>query len=107
NYSAYAKAFADSMAGGGDLNKDTKITLGELQIDSKKRTYDLLAAARNTRKQDAVVTWSPSLSKDTPLAVAGKAPVQVAKRLPNETPRRFTGTETLPGYGKLSFAIYS
>jgi hypothetical protein len=109
NYSAYAKAFADSMAGGGDLNKDTKITLGELQIDSKKRTYDLLAASRNPKKQDAVVTWSPSFSKDTPLASsAGNVPAaQVVKVLPKEAPQRFVGAETLPGYGKLSFALYA
>jgi uncharacterized caspase-like protein len=109
NYSAFAKAFADSMAGGGDLNGDSKITLGELQIDSKKRTYDLLAASRNPRRQDANATWSPSLSKDTPLAAAGQSSIQVAlaQPLPNEAPRRFTGTETLPGFGKLSFAIYS
>jgi len=109
NFSAFAKAFADSMAGGGDLNGDSKITLGELQIDSRKRTYDLLAAARNPRKQDANVTWSPSLSKDTPLGAAGKSSTQVAlaQPLPIETPRRFMGTETLPGFGKLSFALYS
>jgi hypothetical protein len=107
NYSAYAKAFADSLTAAGDLNRDTKITLGEIQLYSKKRTNDLLTAARVPQKQDAIVTWSPSLSKDTPIAFAGKAPVDVARALPTETPRRFAGSETLPGYGKLSFAMYS
>ncbi len=107
NYSAYAKAFADSMAGGADLNKDTKITLGEIQIYSKKRTGDLLASARSPNKQDPVVTWSPSLSKDATFAFAGKTTVDVAKALPKDAPKRFEGTETLAGYGKLSFAIHA
>lgn len=108
NYSAYAKAFADTMAGAGDLNKDTKITLGEIQAYSKKRTADLLATARNPDKQDSIVTWSPSISKETTLAYAGKSPaLAAAKPLPNETPLRWTGSETLPGYGNLSFALYS
>jgi hypothetical protein len=107
NYSAYAKAFADSMAGGGDLNRDSKITLGEIKIDSKKRTSDLLLASRNPNKQDAVITWSPSLSQDTTLAAAGTAPALLVKNLPRETPRRYAGNETLPGYGKLSFDMYS
>lgn len=107
NFSAYAKAFADTMAGGGDLNRDSKITLGEIEFYSKKRTADLLAAARVPRRQDAIVTWSPSLSKETTLGYTGKAPVEVAKALPTEAPRRFVGTETLPGYGALSFALYS
>lgn len=107
NYSAYAKAFADTMAGGGDLNKDMKITLGEIQIYSKKRTADLLVAARNSNKQDSIVTWSPSLSKETPLAYTGKGPTQLVTSLPAEKPLRWAGSETLPGYGKLSFALYS
>jgi hypothetical protein len=107
NYSAFAKALVDSMAGGADLNKDSKITLGEIQTYSKKRTSDLLIAARSANKQDAIVNWSPSLSKETPLAHAGKSTVEVAKALPKEKAKRFTGTETLAGYGKLSFAMYS
>lgn len=107
NYSAYAKAFADSMAGAGDLNKDGKITLAELQTHTKQRTAELLAAARNPDKQDSIVTWSASISKDTPLAFAGKTALAVAKPLPGDAPLRWTGSETLPGFGKLSFALYS
>lgn len=107
NFSAFAKAFADAMAGAADLNKDAKITLGEIQIYSKKRTTDLLIAARSNNKQNAIVTWSSSLSKETTLASAGKAPLVAAKALPKEAPRRFTGTEALPGYGKLTFEMYS
>src|SRR4029079_6758358 len=55
NYSAYAKAFADSMAGAADLNGDRKVTLGEIQAYSKKHTADLLLAARSKNKQDAIV----------------------------------------------------
>ena len=109
NYSAYAKAFADSMAGAGDLNRDSKVTLGEMQLYTKKRTSELLLAARNNRVQDPIVTWSPSLSKDTVMAHADKlaAPVREVAALPAETPRRFVGEETLAGYGSLSFAMYS
>jgi uncharacterized caspase-like protein len=109
NYSAYAKAFADSMAGAGDLNRDAKITLGEMQLYTKKRTSDLLLAARNKNVQDPIVTWSPSLSKDTVVAYADKnAAVKTpVAALPTETPRRFAGEETLAGYGNLSFAMYS
>lgn len=107
NYSAYAKAFADTLAGAGDLNRDSKITLGEIQAYSPKRATALINAARSTNKQDAIVAWSPSLTKDSPFAIAGKADVQVATALPTEAPRRYDGTETLPGYGNLIFAMYS
>jgi hypothetical protein len=95
------------MTGAADLNKDAKITLVEIQIYSKKRTTDLLVAARSANKQDAIVSWSPSLSKEMTLAYAGKAPVAVAAAAPKEAPKRFTGSETLPGFGTLSFEMYS
>lgn len=109
NYSAYAKAFADSMAGGGDLDRDGKITLGEMQIDTKKRTANLLTAARISQRQDAIVTWSPSLSKDVVMAYAGARPAvqPLTATLPSERPRRFVGNENLAGFGKLSFDLYS
>jgi hypothetical protein len=108
NYSAYAKAFFDSMAGHGDLNRDTKITLGEIQTYTKKRTSDLLIAARSPNKQDAIVTWSPSLSKDSPLGYAGKGGgVEVARKTQVANPsRRLVGTEDLAGFGKLTFELY-
>ncbi len=108
NFSAFARAFFDAMNGAGDLNKDAKITLGEIQTYSTKRTSDLLILARSKNKQNAMVTWSGSLTSETPLAASvGKGPVEVAQALPAETPKRFAGSETLPGYGKLSFALYS
>ncbi|MFO0863294.1 MAG: caspase family protein [Gemmataceae bacterium] len=109
NFSAYAKAFFDAMSGHGDLNRDSKITLGEIQAYTKKRTSDLLIAARSPNKQDAIVTWSPSLSKDSLLGYAGKAtPINVAATRPlsKDPPRRLAGTETLPGYGRLSFELH-
>jgi hypothetical protein len=107
NYSAYAKALQDTMAGAGDLNKDAKVTLGEIQVYSKRRTAELLAAARSSNKQDSIVAWSPSISKEAPLAHAGKGALAAAKPLPSDAPLRWAGTETLPGYGNLSFAMYS
>jgi hypothetical protein len=106
NYSAFAKALVDTMAGSGDLNKDGKITVGEIQVASQKRTAQLLNQARVTDPQDTVVAWSPSISKDTPLAHTGTVVAAVARPRPKEIPLRWTGAETLAGYGKLSFAMY-
>jgi hypothetical protein len=106
NYSAFAKAFLDGMTGGGDLNNDSKITLAELNSYSQQRTTQLLAAARSNAKQDTIVAWSPSISKDLPLAYSGKPVAVDTKARPTGTPTRWSGEETLPGYGKLSFAMY-
>ena len=107
SFSAYAKAFVDAMSGHGDLNKDTKITLGEIQTYTKKRTSDLLIAARSQNKQDAIVTWSPSMSKDSLLGYVGKtAPINVVAAPLSKDARRLTGTETLAGYGRLSFELH-
>ncbi|MCI0685059.1 MAG: caspase family protein [Gemmataceae bacterium] len=106
NFSAFAKALADAMAGGGDLNKDSKVTLDEIQSYSARRTAQLLARARIKDKQDCIVAWSPSISKDAPLAYAGKVVASETPKTPAETPSRWSGDETLPGYGKLSFAMY-
>jgi hypothetical protein len=109
NFSAYAKAFFDAMSGQADLNRDNKITLGEIQTYTKKRTSDLLVAARISNKQDAVVTWSASMSPDSLFGHAGKsAPINLvaARPQPKDAARRLTGTETLPGYGRLSFELF-
>lgn len=108
SYSAYAKAFADTMAGAGDLNRDTKITLGEIQAYSNQRTHELLVSSRSGSKQDSIVTWSPSFTKDAVLGHAGKnVVVAAAKPLPAERPVRWVGNENLPGFGKLAFNMYS
>lgn len=106
NFSAFAKAFTDAMAGAGDLNRDSKVTLGEIQLYTQQRTSQLLAEARITDKQDSVVSWSPSISKDTPFAYAGKGAAPEIKLAATGTPTRWTGRETLAGYGNLSFALY-
>jgi uncharacterized caspase-like protein len=108
NYSAFAKALADSMAGGADLKKDGKITLGEIQSYTAQRTAKLLANARMKEKQDSIVAWSRSISKDTALAYSHKPAFAPVKSSPSDTPAtRWAGTETLAGYGKLSFALYA
>jgi len=106
NYSAFAKALVDTMAGGGDLNKDGKVTVSEIQVYSQRRTDQLLEQARVTDPQDTVVAWSPSISKDTPLAHTGTIVAAAPKARPKEIPMRWEGAETLAGYGKLSFAMY-
>ena len=40
------------------------------------------------------------------LAGAGNVPVILAKNTPSETIKHFTGTETLPGFGKLTFDLH-
>lgn len=106
NYSAFAKAFADAMAGGGDLNKDGKVTLAEIQTYSSSRTSQLLAQSRITERQDSIVAWSPSISRDLPFAYSGKLTTVAVKLPTSETPTRWAGSENLAGFGKLGFAMY-
>ena len=42
-----------------------------------------------------------------PLGYAAKSVPEIAKALPKEPPVRWIGTETLVGYGKVSFSMYS
>jgi hypothetical protein len=105
-YSTFAKGFADAMTGDGDLNKDGKLTLGEIQVYSQKRTTEILQQIRSKQKQDVVFAWSSAFSRETTFAFADKGAQAVAKSLPAGTPTHWTGGETLAGYGKLSFAMY-
>jgi hypothetical protein len=125
-YSAFAKAFADSMAGLADLNRDGKITLEEIRQYSFKRTQDLLRQHGNNGKQDSAVAWSPSIAANTPLAlvnkvgaqpvVAGLPPIAQPPAPPVMPPappvmppavasKIWVGAENLTGYGRLSFSI--
>jgi Caspase domain len=106
NYSTFAKAFADGMAGGGDLKKDSKITLGQMQSYTRQRTNELVAGARQP-KQDSIVAWSPSISREMPFAYTGNPVLAAAKPTPTESFTNWEGSETLPGFGKLSFKTYS
>jgi hypothetical protein len=109
NYSAFAKAFYDAISGAGDLNKDGKITLGEIKTYTLRRTAQLLVQSRMKEKQDCIVAWSSSLSSETPLALKAPGATGVAgstPAAPSGTPTRWVGLETLADYGKLSFAMY-
>ncbi|MCS7045616.1 MAG: caspase family protein [Gemmataceae bacterium] len=107
NFSAFAKAFADAMAGNGDLNRDGKVTLEEIKTYTARRTAQLLAQARISDKQDCIVAWSPSISRDLPLAISGRVvALEPKKAAPADKATRWVGSETLPGYGKLAFALY-
>lgn len=105
NYSTFAKAFSDGMAGQGDLSKDGTITLSELKTYTQRRTDELTSGARQP-KQNCVVAWSPSISKDLPFAYTTNVtfgPATPDKTIPST---RWTGNETLEGYGKLTFTMY-
>lgn len=106
NYSAFAKALADTMEG-RNQKKEGKITLGEMQSYCNQRTAALMAEARNTNKQDNVVVWSPSISKEMPFAYVGKPALVAAQPAATEKFTKWVGSETLPGYGELSFTTYS
>jgi uncharacterized caspase-like protein len=73
-YSAFAKAFADGMAGKADLNHDGAITLRELASYSHRHTYELLRQAKNNSRQDSVMVWSSSFSPNMPLALTRSRP---------------------------------
>ncbi len=106
-HSAFAKALADSMTNMGDLNKDGKITISEIQSASAKRTAQLLAQSRITDKQDTAVAWSPSISKDMLLAATIKSTiVDPVKPPPTGVAQVYAGTESLAGFGKVQFSIY-
>jgi hypothetical protein len=107
NYSAFAKAFTDGVKGAADQNHDGRVTLGELRDYSLGRTMELLKNSRVDQAQDAVIDWSPSLTRATPFALV---PKEVAKAPPRKppagTPQRWAGAEELAGYGKIAFALY-
>jgi hypothetical protein len=69
-YSAFAKAFADSMAGQADLNHDGRITVQEISRYSHNRTHELLKQSRNPNRQDSAVVWSPSVSGNMPVGLS-------------------------------------
>lgn len=106
NYSTFAKAFSDSMAGAGDLNRDSKITLAEMKTYTKKRTDELVAGARQPR-QDCIVAWSPSLAGEMAFAYTDRPALALAKPPPTESFTQWEGNETLAGYGKLVFKTYA
>jgi uncharacterized caspase-like protein len=113
NYSAFAKAFVDGMAGPADFNRDGKITLQEIQEYSYQRTHQLLRERNTKEKQDSEVVWSPSVPASLALA---RTKTDVARRTdeprpaPPKTRERtvtvWTGKETLPGYGRLTLRLY-
>jgi hypothetical protein len=112
NYSAFAKAFVDGMAGKADFNRDGKITLQEIQEYSYRRTHQLLRERNMKEKQDSEVAWSPSVSGGfsmgmTKRGVAGTdAPRPPAAKTRTRHLSTWSGQETLQGYGKLTFRLY-
>ena len=108
-YSAFAKAFADGMAGVADINSDGKITLDEVRQYSRKRTYELLRQAGIGAKQDTAISWSPSIADNMTLALGKKSgePAGGGTAVVAASGRKFVGNETLAGYGALTFELHT
>ena len=107
NYSAFAKAFADGMLGGADLNGDRKITLKEVEKYSYKRTHDLIQQRGLQSKQDSEMGWSPTISGNLVLAMTkNQTTTQTQTQTTTQRPRRWVGSENLPGYGTLAFELF-
>ena len=132
-YSAFAKALADSINGGGDLNRDGKVTLAEIRKHTYDHTYQLLRQSDKQGRQDSEVAWSPSISPQLTLAsqqrFAGGRPTspqptkqrQTVPTLATKPPvpvgtlvdagggqaMRWVGSEDLQGYGSLSFEMHA
>ena len=104
-YSAFAKAFADSMVA-GDLNRDGAITIDEIRRDAFQRTHNLIKQHGMSAKQDSEVSWSPSLNGN--LVVARISGGNVPQPQPQPTlARTWTGSESLQGFGRLSFELHN
>jgi len=106
-YSAYAKAFYDGMAGNADLNSDGKITLAEMKQYTPARTIAVLREKGNQAKQDAVITWSPSISGNLVMGLGQRVVAPgVGGGFNVAGVRVLIGNETLQGFGDLSFMLY-
>jgi hypothetical protein len=108
-YSAFAKAFADSMVV-ADLDRDGTITLDEIRRDSFQRTHDLIRKAGMNAKQDSEIHWSASINGNMPLARVDGNGNNNANNNPQPQPARdvltLTGNESLQGFGALSFDLH-
>jgi uncharacterized caspase-like protein len=93
-YSAFARAFVDSVEGNADVNRDGRITLAEIKSYSFRRTHDLMKLANNKSQQDAVVAWSKSMSGNATFAVKPAS-------------RVWNGHENLASYGNISFRCFA
>jgi hypothetical protein len=108
SYSAFAKAFADSMDGMADLNRDGKVSLDEVRHFAGKRTYELLRQTGKSAKQDCIIAWSPSIPNELTLAIARNGDT-IAGTMPAVSFAFviFGGSEKLPGYGPLAFTLHA
>ncbi|SRR6266545_2957104 len=110
-YSAFARAVVEGLAGEADMDGDGFVTLKELRLFAYERTYQLLKQRGLKVDQDGECHWSLSLSDGMRLTKAGP---RVAAR-PPETPPTATnspttdwvGSEDLGGYGRLAFRFLS
>ena len=98
-YSAYAKAFYDGMAGHADMNRDGKITLGEIKQYTPARTIEVLREKGNMARQDAVLTWSSSISPNMLMGFSDpsklpKIVIPVAYELNANSPKDTVRTES-------------
>jgi len=116
-YSAFAKAFADSMSV-GDFDRDGKITIAEIRRYASDNANELIKQHGQSGKQDSVAAWAPAILVHMPLAltkqVASNTPTKpaiVAKPTPlppatQATVPVWAGSESLEGFGRLSFQFH-
>jgi hypothetical protein len=98
-YSAFARAVAEALAGEADRNGDGYVTLEEVRAYARARTHQLLRQRGIKSPQDGDCHWSPSVRADLRLAVTGSGG---GPRLARTV---WSGTEQLAGYGKLTFRL--
>jgi hypothetical protein len=79
-YSAYAEAVAEALAGKADLNRDGKVTIAEARTYASRRVHEMLKQHSIQARQDGDVAHSPSFSDNFGLAMprSGIAPIKLA-----------------------------
>lgn len=105
-YSAYAKAVVDALAGQADLDGDGYITLREVRRFAYERTYQLLRQSNVSSEQDGECDWSLSISENLRVASSKRAVTNRPPTAPaKSSSTTWVGSEKLAGYDKLAFQL--
>ena len=82
-----SKAIAEALTPSGDLDKDGRITLGEMQIFVTRRTVQLLEPLKH--KQDCEIAFFGTANKDTVVALTKTLTPMARKFEPPKLPSNF------------------